>query len=221
MRRGQPQTLAETAYQMLKEAIMRGDFREGTFLTEADILRRFGIGRTPFREACNRLYNDDVLEVVPHRGYFLPELSFRRVRDVFEVRLILEGAAAELAAQHAGPEQVEQLERVLGQAQALEGAKDSIAQATSLNTQFHLCLARMTQNRELVRLMTGVLEKNERLANIERRWRRGGITDFTINHQPIVAAIRERDPTVTREKVIADIMQAQRGTVGWLSGTKG
>jgi GntR family transcriptional regulator, rspAB operon transcriptional repressor len=210
--------LAENAYQMLKGAIMRGDFPEGIFLTEADILPRFGIGRTPFREACNRLHNDDFLEVVPHRGYFLPEVSFRRVRDLFEVRLILEGAVAELVAPHAGPAQVEELEHILEQAQALEAAQDTIAQAVTLNTEFHLCLARMTQNRELVRLMTGILEKNERLGNIERRWRRGGVTNFAINHQPILAAIRERDPRATREKVIADITQAQLGTVGWLSG---
>ena len=48
-------TLVERAYRLIKHGILRGEFPEGSFLNEAEILVRCGIGRTPFREACNRL----------------------------------------------------------------------------------------------------------------------------------------------------------------------
>jgi DNA-binding GntR family transcriptional regulator len=82
----------------MKHAILRGELPEGSFLVELQILTRYGIGRTPFREACNRLHNEQLLEVVPRRGYLVPELSFRGVRDLLEARILIEGMAAELAA---------------------------------------------------------------------------------------------------------------------------
>ncbi len=96
-------TLVEHAYRLMKHAILRGELPEGSFLREAEILARYEIGRTPFREACNRLHNEQLLEVVPRRGYFVPELSFRAVRDLLETRIVLEGIAAELAALRGGP----------------------------------------------------------------------------------------------------------------------
>src|SRR3982751_3993416 len=105
-------TLADRAYQMLKHGILHGEFPEGSFLREAEILPRYSIGRTPFREACNRLHNEQLLEVVPRRGYFVPELSFRAVRDLLETRIVLEGIAAELAALRAEPGEVANLENI-------------------------------------------------------------------------------------------------------------
>ena len=56
-------TLAEKAYRMLKHEILHGKFAEGSFLREADILGRYTIGRTPFREACNRLHNEQAVDL--------------------------------------------------------------------------------------------------------------------------------------------------------------
>src|SRR5947199_8769125 len=103
-------TLVEHAYRLIKHGILRGEFPEGSFLNEAEILTHCGIGRTPFREACNRLHNEQLLEVLPRRGYFVPELSFRTVRDLLEARAVLEGVAAELAALRAEPAEVDALE---------------------------------------------------------------------------------------------------------------
>src|SRR4051812_3416355 len=104
-------TLADHAYKMLKHGILHGEFPEGSFLREAEILPRYSIGRTPFREACNRLHNEQLLAAVPRRGYFVPELSFRGVRDLLETRIILEGIAAELAALRGETGEIGQIEK--------------------------------------------------------------------------------------------------------------
>src|SRR3954463_6406888 len=116
-------TLADRAYGLLKHGILHGEFPEGEFLKESDILGRYSIGRTPFREACNRLHNEQLLAVVPRRGYFVPELSFRGVRDLLETRIILEGIAAELAAVRAEPAEIDQLEKCYKE--ALQAARDA------------------------------------------------------------------------------------------------
>lgn len=69
-------TLADRAYQFAKHGILHGEFPEGEFLKESDILQRYSIGGRPSREGCNRLCTEQLLAVVPQRGYFVPELSF-------------------------------------------------------------------------------------------------------------------------------------------------
>ena len=90
-------TQTERTYHILKQAVLRGEIQEGQFLSEREFMDKYKVGRTPFREACNRLHNEKILEVVPHRGYFVPELTFRGFGDMFEVRFLVEGAIAEVA----------------------------------------------------------------------------------------------------------------------------
>src|SRR5215472_246786 len=146
-------TLADQAYRLLKQAILRGEFAEGAFLSEAELTARFRIGRTPFREACNRLHNEQLLEVVPRRGYLVPEMSFHEVRDLLETRLILEGVIAELAAKRAEPSQLAEFERLYKSALQTARTKTGFDDQVQANTEFHLHIARMAHNRELEALL--------------------------------------------------------------------
>ena len=105
-------TQTEKAYAALKKAIMQGEIEEGDFLSETQIMRQYGIGRTPYREACNRLHHEGLLQVVPRHGFLVPEMSFHTVREFFEVRLILEDAIAQLAAARASDAEIKDLETI-------------------------------------------------------------------------------------------------------------
>jgi DNA-binding GntR family transcriptional regulator len=61
-------TQTEKAYAAIKKAILRGEIEEGTLLSESAITMRYRIGRTPYREACNRLLHERMLKAVPRRG---------------------------------------------------------------------------------------------------------------------------------------------------------
>lgn len=202
-------TLSEKAYKAIKREILQGKIEEGTFLSEAEVRARHSIGRTPFREACNRLHHERILEVVPRRGYLVPEISFRDVRDMFDARLILEGVITELAAVRATPAQIDELERIAKQDPPSGNSDDDYESLSRSNTEFHLCLARMTQNRELVNLLTGILERNERLAYLELRSSRIQSSEVQMLHMPIVKAIRRRDPAAAREAVLIDIRKGK------------
>jgi DNA-binding GntR family transcriptional regulator len=207
-------TLSEKAYAAIKREILQGKIEEGTFLSEADVRARHQIGRTPFREACNRLHHEGILEVVPRRGYLVPEMSFRDVRDMFDARLLLEGVIAEIAATRATQNQIRELEQIARE-DPPSGDSDNDYEALSRsNTEFHLCLARMTQNRELVKLVTGILERNERLAYLELRSSRIQSTEVQLCHMPVVEAIRRRDPAAAREAVLNDIKKGKLDIFG-------
>lgn len=207
-------TQTERAYEAIKGAILRGRIREGEFLREADIMKEFGIGRTPYREACNRLHHEGLLEVLPRRGYFVPEMSFQAVRDLFEVRLLLEGMIAELAAVRATDDEIEQLARMSATPTPQRQAPSDYDRSIGANTQFHILLAHMSQNRDLVNILTGILERTERLMYIELRSAR--VHSSVSEHGPIIAALRKHDPAAARKAVIQDIREAQRATLGEL-----
>src|SRR5579872_859838 len=76
-------TQTEKAYTTIKRGILQGEIPEGAFLVESEVLSRYGIGRTPYREACNRLIHEGLLDAVPRRGYMVPEIPFHTVCDTF------------------------------------------------------------------------------------------------------------------------------------------
>lgn len=91
--------LSDSAYNAIRALIVSGEIRAGEALSERALSERFGISRTPVREAIRALANDGLLEIVPMRGTFVRQLSVRDLSEIHEVRLALEGMAAWLAAQ--------------------------------------------------------------------------------------------------------------------------
>lgn len=198
-------TQTDKAYENIKRGILQGEFEEGTFMSGQEVMKKYGIGRTPFREACNRLDHERILQVVPRRGYLVPEISFREVRDLFEVRILLEGIIAELAAMRASPSQIEELETLARNSWSLTNSHDLV----KANSEFHLHLASITQNRELLSLAIGILQRTERISYMELRSLPQPGSEIQMLHKPIVEAIRKHDAAAARTAVANDIRHGQ------------
>ena len=210
------QTKTEKAYQAIKRAIVKGELSEGTFLSESDVIQKYGVGRTPFREACNRLIHEGLLEVVPRRGYLVPELSFHGVRDLFELRVLLESAIIELATVRANDGDIECLTRLAAEVPKRQRGNTGFETIIEANAQFHLQLAKTTRNQELQRLLASVLERTERVMYVELRFTKFDEDAFKMIHEPIIEAMRMRDVEGARDALLRDIAQAQDATFGRL-----
>ena len=207
-------TQADRAYRLIKQGLLRGEFAEGSFLLESEILDRLKVGRTPFREACNRLHNEHLLEVVPRRGYFVSEPSFRAVRDLLETRIAIEGIAAELAALRATAAEVNELEALYQEVLLASSPVNSIALLIEANEKFHLAIGRMTHNRELETILRGLLERSTRLVFLAASSSREIPKQVERLLKPIVAAIRARDTVAAHRAVVEDIRQGQLNALG-------
>ncbi|MGI8743654.1 MAG: GntR family transcriptional regulator [Bryobacteraceae bacterium] len=210
-------TQTERTYNAIKQAILKGEVEEGEFLSETDMIARYGTGRTPYREACNRLHHEGLLQVVPRRGYYIPEISFHAVCDLFEARIVLEDAIAQLAAVRATAEEIADLERLVVKPVSPAAGQNEFGHLIHINTEFHLRLAKMTRNRQLIELLKRNLESTERLMYIELRSRRFRDSDFRAVHQRIVDALRTHDPLRVRKAVLEDITEAQGSTIAFSS----
>jgi DNA-binding GntR family transcriptional regulator len=92
-------TLADRAYARLREEIIRVELPPGTLLRDDDLMARMGIGRTPVREAVQRLHSDGFVTILPRRGTLVSEINITDLAAIYEVRRHLESWASQLAAQ--------------------------------------------------------------------------------------------------------------------------
>ena len=102
-------TLGRDAYTAIKSAIRDGTYRPGDRLREEEVAERFGISRTPVREALARLQEKGLLEAGPGRGLSVTVLDMQRIFEIYALRLELEGIVARFASHHATDVEIENL----------------------------------------------------------------------------------------------------------------
>lgn len=98
-------SLSEQAYQQLRTMIVRLEFAPGDVLREDDLRTQLGIGRTPIREALQRLAREHFVNVIPRRGMFVAGIEVTELAMLFETRMVLEPYTARLAARRGTDDQ--------------------------------------------------------------------------------------------------------------------
>src|SRR2546427_8189935 len=99
-RRGEPpRSQSEAAYLLIRDRILTLDLPPGSLVHEARLREELAIGRTPIREALQRLAHEKLVRSVPHRGTFVTDVNITDLARITEVRMVLEGHAARLAAE--------------------------------------------------------------------------------------------------------------------------
>lgn len=184
----QDMSQGELAYGRLYDAIRSGVFQPGDRLRETDVAERLSLSRTPVREALRKLEADGIIEHRPRLGAVIRRLSHSEVVELYEMRLVLERTAAEMAAKHAAPAEVDVLE-VLN---ADLAAAASPQEAAAINQDFHRVIYRAGRNRfllEAARALNNALMLlgPTTLATPER------LQVVTAQHAAILQAIRAGD----------------------------
>jgi DNA-binding GntR family transcriptional regulator len=134
-------SLTEEAYRQLEEMIATLELAPGALISEAELCARLGIGRTPIREAMQRLAREQLLQILPRRGCIVSACRLEDELNVIEVRRPLELLVARTAAQRANPEQRLRFENIAN-AMADALAADDFDAFARLDAEFNqLCLA--------------------------------------------------------------------------------
>lgn len=101
------QTLRERILETIRDAILKGSLKPGEKVAEPELAERFGISRTPIREAFRQLESEGYLTVIPRKGAVVAALSEKDVDEFYAIKSILEGYAAELAATRLSEKDIE------------------------------------------------------------------------------------------------------------------
>jgi DNA-binding GntR family transcriptional regulator len=184
-------SLSRLAYQRLRDRIITLQLTPGALVNEAALMQELELGRTPIREALQRLACEGLVVLRPRRGAFIAGLSILDLQQIFELRRVVEGYAATLAAERASESDIGTMRAILERLDA--AGQNGNAQAyIEIDRAFHRALARSTRNRFLESTL-------ERLYNLNLRlWylaldQIGSMRAAVEEHRRILNAIEQRD----------------------------
>ena len=176
------------AYTLILEAIDGGLYRPGDRLVESELAERFGVSRTPIREALQRLETQSLL-ARDGRSLIVASLDHNQMAELYAVRTELEGLAARLAARHATEEEVQVLRDMVKEDGALIGDPSALARA---NRRFHTMIHLASHNRFLVQQLDLVHRSMALMATTSLAAEGRGQNALS-EHMAIVDAIAKRD----------------------------
>ncbi|MEP2640417.1 GntR family transcriptional regulator [Roseobacter sp.] len=177
------------AYDALLAQIRAGNFEPGDRLREEDVAARLTLSRTPVREALRRLESDGIIEHRPRVGAVIRTLSHTEVVELYEMRMVLERTAAEMAAKHGADAEFDALDAMNTQ---IETHRDHPAHGAALNQDFHRGLYLAGRNRFLLDA-SRVLNNALILLGPTTYTDPNRIDVVVRQHRAIIAAFRDRD----------------------------
>lgn len=157
-----PQRLGDQAYNRIKEDLVICRLRPGAEITEAGLADHYALGLAPIRAALSRLTQEGLVNAVPRRGYIVAPVTTQSVKEIFDLRLLLEAAAARAAA---GRVNVNLLREVSAGPYEERGSADDL-QFLKANRSFHILIARAADNQRLTRILESLLDEMERLLHL-------------------------------------------------------
>ena len=179
----------KTAYDHLFHAIETGGIKPGQRLLETELAAQFGFSRTPIREAMRKLEANGIVQHEPRVGAVVRKLGQQEIVELYEMRIVLETTAAEMAAKHASDAELRTLEAL--NAKMVAKGMDT-QEVFQLNRRFHTCIMNAARNQFLAHSYDGlshvlILLGKTTLENEER------IALVTQQHGDIIAALRSGD----------------------------
>jgi DNA-binding GntR family transcriptional regulator len=186
------QSLSDRAYYAIRELVVTLELAPGSIVSERELQERLGVGRTPVREALQRLEGERLIEVYPRRGIFVSNVNVLDLAVLSEVRTVLEGFAARLAAERSTADDREATSALIADLDELSTAADE-RRLIHLDQRIHRHVYRCTHNPFLEATLDGyyVLTLRIWFLALDRVSRLG---DAVQEHRELLEAIRDGDP---------------------------
>ena len=199
--------LRELVLDAIRGAIMNGTLQPRERLMEIQMAEELGVSRTPIREALRKLELEGFIVMVPRKGAYVSDLSFKDIADVFEIRAALEGLAAGLAAERITEEELERMERLLVEKQEAI-TQDDIGKLVEVDTKFHELMYQASRNVRLGSIISNLREQIQRFRLTSLSY--PGRNKLSLEeHKKIVEAIQARDFQLARQLATEHIENAE------------
>jgi DNA-binding GntR family transcriptional regulator len=194
-----------SAYARLLAELREGRLNPGDRLRETELAERLGMSRTPVREAIRQLEADGIVTHVPRQGASIRSLEYAEVMELYEMRSVLEGTAARLAARAASDIEIEELVEMNQQMKTLGNAPEAFI----LNRQFHAALLDAAKNRFLARSIHA-LQRALMILGPTTLTEPDRAEKAVEEHFGVLDAIKARDGALAEAAMRAHIEAAQR-----------
>ena len=192
-------TLREKILESIRDAISSGQLKPGERVAEPELAERFGISRTPIREAFRQLESEGYLTVIPRKGAVVVSFSEKDVEEFYAIKSILEGYAARRACDKLTPRDLDKLQATNAKLlQLAEGA--DIKHFFKVHNDFHEMFLRAADNEKLYDLITNLVGRFQRL-RIASLSLPGRMRISVQEHDKIIEAFRAKNPDLAEKLV--------------------
>ena len=189
-------SLAVKAYQSIEEMIVTLKLPPGTVFSESDLGERIGIGRTPLREALQRLAAEHMIHILPRRGMQVTEINLTDFLALIETRAVLDQLLAEKAAKRANPEQRDEL-RALATAMVKAAEADQTAEFMRIDRLFDHIVSTASRNRFAAKACSPLHAHCRRFWYLHQS--RGDLKRSAALHAALMNAIADGDETAAAQ----------------------
>ena len=200
-------SMRERIGRALHAAIISGELEPGTVYSAPSLGARFGVSATPVREAMLDLVREDLVEIVPNKGFRVTEISEAALDEITELRLLIEpGVVAKVTPSIPSADLGEI--RALAEAIVEHAALGNLIEYTEADRVFHLRLLSYAENSRLSNLVSE-LRGHARLYGLSALLARGELEQVAREHLAIVDTIERRDPEAVEELMREHISQTR------------
>lgn len=184
----------DKAYDFIKSAVMHGALNAGDRVKEEEVAERLGVSRTPVRHALQKLTAQGFVEMLHHQGARVVDWSSQDLAEITDLRALLEGFGARVAAAKISSAQIEELRRLASdmEAAAARGGVDDLETITELNSRFHMTIIEASGNRRLAEVIGNLAHP----LLVQRRFSGFSpdrLTRSMMHHREIIDALERRD----------------------------
>ena len=200
--------LTDRAYERIRHDIISCAIAPGSEISEAQLASQYKLGKAGVRVALTRLAHEGLVRAIPRRGYMVAPVTLQDIQDVFELRLLLEPAAARMAAGKVNTQQLKTFDEVC-RAGYERGDGKSTERFLEANKAFHVGIARATGNARLAAAIEDLFDQMTRLLHLGLGSRRG---PFESEHKALVKALARGDGE-SAERICREQIEASRQMV--------
>jgi DNA-binding GntR family transcriptional regulator len=201
--------LNQLVYERLRREILDGKLRPGARLKQEELTRLLGVSRTPVREALQRLETEGLIQFLRRSTVLVTSIPKARVEEIFELRSLLEGYAAEKAADHLDEKSLTKLHHLVEEMSSYYSRKQ-VDKLLQRNDEFHRMICSLSGNETLLGMLEQIWRDIRRL-RFDYLLTKAGHEQSTREHRTLLEALESRDKRLISEIVHKHALRTMQG----------
>ena len=211
-----PVTVTDYVVNSIRERILAGYYVAGARLDQQTLIEDFGASMIPVRESLRQLEVEGFVQIHPHRGAFVAELSITDLKEIYLVREVLEETAAQLAVPNLSAHQLDELAALVENMELATEAND-YARLFDLNREFHFTIYEASDNSLLIQMISGLWDRSRRYRQLYTYLPRRA-PQALVEHKDIYAACKAGDKVSAGSAVRNNVRQTTVGILAKFNG---
>jgi len=201
-------SLTSLIFDKIREDILNDKYRPGEKIVEAKLAEELGVSRTPVREALKQLELDGLIDNIPNRGVVVKGVTTQDIKDIYTIRIAIEGVAVRWAIERMEDEELDELKEIYELMEFYTFKKD-VDKIFELNTKFHETIYKATKSRYLEQILKDFQLFIKATRNKSLRCE-GRMQEALEEHKAIIDAFIERDSEEAVEAIVKHVNSSKK-----------